>query len=72
MRTGSTLMRVVESPGGGRDIREPGSIRAVDHRADMNEAVIKAEEFEAQVEQTLGFMRETVEYFRARGYLPAA
>ena len=42
MRTGSTLMRVVESLGGGRDIREPGSIRAVDHRADMNEAVIKA------------------------------
>ena len=34
--------------------------------------VIEAEEFEAQVEQTLEFMRETIEYFRARGYLPAA
>jgi hypothetical protein len=34
--------------------------------------VVTADEFEGQVEQALGFMRETVEYFRARGYLPTA
>jgi len=36
-------MRVVENPVGGWDIRQPGNPRAVDHYADMNMAVLKAD-----------------------------
>ena len=42
MRTGSTVIRVVENPDGGWDIREPGRTRALAHSADLNEAVLKA------------------------------
>lgn len=42
MRTGSTLVRVVENPGGGWDVREPGSTRVLAHSAEMNEAILKA------------------------------
>lgn len=42
MSTGSTVVRVVENPGGGWDIREPGSTRALAHSADMKEAVLRA------------------------------
>lgn len=42
MKTASTVMRVVENPGGGWDIREPGSTRALAHSADMKDAVHRA------------------------------
>jgi hypothetical protein len=42
MRTGSTVIRVMQNPGGGWDIREPGRTRALAHSDDLNEAVLKA------------------------------
>jgi hypothetical protein len=42
MRTGSTLVRVVPGSGGGWDVREPGSTRALVHVASQAEAERRA------------------------------
>jgi uncharacterized protein DUF2188 len=42
MGTGSTLLRVVEHPDDGWDIREPGNTRPLAHRTDLDEAIFKA------------------------------
>ena len=42
MLTGSTLVRVVPNPGGGWDVREPGSTRALHHSAVKEKAVRRA------------------------------
>ena len=43
MRTGSTLVRVVPSSGGGWDVREPGSARALVHVTSQAEAMQRAQ-----------------------------
>lgn len=64
MRTGSTLVRVLPNPGGGWDVREPGSTRALSHAAEEDEAVVRARAMMPQggVVQVLdhgGFMVKT-------------
>ena len=39
MMTGSTVVRVVPSPTGGWDVREPGTARAIGHAAQQDAAV---------------------------------